>query len=171
MDRQTDRWTEGRPRRFPLALGGSSAQTRATPVRLSLRHSPFLWQKSESPTDRLAPCSPWLPLLPGCSCPFISRIVHTKRTFTHRNPYPLRRPSLQKPGDSSKDQTGGGGRAGTRTPPPCQRLCASWHAVNRRAPSLQSARMKITGLHTCSSSCTREDLSSPHAKPLSKLCL
>lgn len=57
MDRQTDRWTEGRTCGFPLALGGSGTQTGATPVWLSLQHDPVLWQKSESPMDQLAPPS------------------------------------------------------------------------------------------------------------------
>lgn len=51
-------------------------------------------------------------------------------------PHPQRRPSPQEPGDSSRDQTGGRSRAGTRMPAHCQGLGASWHTVNRRTPSM-----------------------------------
>lgn len=105
-------------------------------------------QRAAGLTNQVAPCSSWLPLLPGCHCPLPTLTYHTltHSAFTHTlrsthkyTPCSLRRrPSLQEPGDSSRDQTGGGSWAGTRASAHCQGLGASWLSVNRRTCSMRS---------------------------------
>lgn len=142
MDRQTDRWTEGRTDRFPQALGGSLTQTtgRVCPsLTIFAAQALPVVERARGPKDQLASCSSWPHLLPSCQGPQTPHLIHTqsrRHTCTRHTPRPQRRPSLQEPADSSRDQTGGRSRAGTRMPAYCQGLCASWHTVNRRTPSM-----------------------------------
>ena len=144
MDRQTDRWTEGRIWTFPMILGGSSTQTP--------EQKPFMWHKYGGPVDQLTPCSLYVSLLHGCNIPpkrtYCTQTSHNAHIHTPQ-PLPTEEAFPAGAGGSSRPQTGGGSWVGTRAPTHCQGLNASWHTDNRRAPSMQSARMKITGLQTC----------------------
>lgn len=77
--------------------------------------------------------------------------IRTKRMLMLGNPCPLSRPSLHEPSDAPRDQTGGWDCVGMEKPACCQRLDASWHTENRRAPR------EDTGPDTCLYSWPCED--------------
>lgn len=145
MDRQTDRWTEGRRGRFSLALGGKALRLGQGQYNLTVAAAT---PSCSTDLTQLAPCSPCFPLLPGYNCPPTPHIIltqHTTHTCTHIAS-PTRR---------------GGPPCGGPVTLPGPRQVVGVERARERQPAARGTLpvgTEITGaLPQCRAQCTHED--------------